>query len=67
MLKRILNPVWDLGLGLGFILISSDFTRAVNIDAMSAALKHGIVKSAVNIKSSFDIYCKRNHADPIAP
>ena len=34
------------------------------IDAMSAALKHNIVKSAV--KSSFDIYCKRNYADPIA-
>jgi hypothetical protein len=31
---------------------------------MSAALKHNIVKSAV--KSSFDIYCKRNYADPIA-
>ena len=28
------------------------------------ALKHNIVKSAV--KSSFDIYCKRNYADPIA-
>ena len=49
---------------LGFISSCSDFTRAVNIDAMSAALKHNIVKSAV--KSSFDIYCKRNYADPIA-
>ena len=49
---------------LGFISSCSDFTRAVNIDAMSAALKHNIVKSAV--KSSFDIYCKRNYADPVA-
>ena len=49
---------------LGFISRCSDFTRAVNIDAMSAALKHNIVKSAV--KSSFDIYCKRNYAHPIA-
>jgi len=48
---------------LGFILSCSDFIRAVNIDAMSAALKHIIDKSAV--KSSFDIYCKRNYADPI--
>ena len=49
---------------LGFISSCSDFTRAVNIEAMSAALKHSIVKSAV--KSSLDIYCKRNYADPIA-
>ena len=55
---------------LGFVSSWSDFTRAVNIDAMSAALKHNIVKSAV--KSSFDIYCnmincnKRNYADPTA-
>ena len=49
---------------LGFISSCTDFTRAVNIDAMSAALKHNIVKSAV--KSSFDIYCKRKYADPIA-
>ena len=48
----------------GFISSFSDFTVAVNIDAMSAALKHNIVKSAV--KSSFDIYCKKNYADPIA-
>ena len=40
---------------LGFISSCSDFR------AMSAALKHNIVKSAV--KYSFDIYCKRNYAD----
>ena len=49
---------------LGFISSCSDFTTAVNFDAISAALKHNIVKSVV--KSSFDIYCKRNFADPIA-
>ena len=49
---------------LGFISSCSGFTRAVKIDAMSAALKHNIVKSAV--KSSLDIYCKRNYADPTA-
>ena len=43
-------------LTLGFISSCSDFTRAVNFDAMSAALKRNFVKSAV--KSSFDIYCK---------
>ena len=37
--------------------------KKFHIDAMSAALKHGIVKSAV--KASFDIYCKRNYADSL--
>ena len=49
---------------LGFISSCSDFTKAINIAAMSAALRHNIVKSAV--KSSFDIHCKRNYADPVA-
>ncbi len=49
---------------LGFISNCSDFINAVKIDAMPAALKHNIVKSA--IKSSFDIYCKRKSAEPIA-
>ena len=47
---------------LGFISNCSDFTKAINVDAMPAALKHNIVKSTV--KSSFDIHCKRNYTDP---
>ena len=38
---------------ISFIWRCFDFTRIINIDAMRAALKHNIVKSAV--KSSFDI------------
>ena len=50
--RKIISHFIEVSI-LEFISNCSDFAKAVNIDVMSAALKHNIVKSAV--KSSFDI------------
>ena len=61
--NRKIVPHFIEVLTMGFISNCIDFTRAICVDAMPSALKHSSIKSAV--KSSFDIYCKSNSADPI--